>query len=1425
MRLLGFIALTVALAGTTQAQRIIKRPQTSLQPKSQSSTSSSASSKSSITTNNVLTDTKMVCYYSNWAIYRPALAKFTPQNINPFLCSHLIYAFAGFNKKWEMKPFDPYNDIEQGNYKKFVGLKQYNPALKTMVAVGGWNEGSKRFTEMVENAENRQAFVRSAVKFCRIHSFDGLDLDWEYPTFREGGRPEDKEGYALLIKELREAFDAEKTNGKDRLLLSVAVPAGKDYIDQGFDVKTISDYADFLNILTYDYHTAFEAVINHHAPLRARDGLKEWDDENTLNIDWTVTYYLKKGAPANKLILGIPTYGRSFTLSNADETDLDSPASGPGQQGEATREKGYLAYYEICQAVNENGWELARPHEDIMGPVAFKGTQWVSFDDEIMIANKVKYIKSKGLGGAMIWTLDNDDFRGSCGGGESPLISALRESLLDAEESSTRPRITDASSSKKKDSLKSGRIKTTTTTPAPKGTQRSRANQSGAAKSSSTQSAKSTKPKETGLLFTTPEPPTTPDPGTPFECEDEGFFPNDKDCRKYYWCLDSGPADLGIVAHTFTCPSNLHFNSKTESCDFKDRVKCKADKGKSKAKKITTTSAPAPEEEETSTARPSSKKSKRPSSRTTLRTATSTSTTTSTTTTTRRPSTRRKTGGRKRPVTTTTALPEVEDDDFEYVDQELDPTEESVTTRRVKSGKQTEKTTNNDSIAELVRLLKDHLRAPESKTDESTLSNQGNQVRGPPAQLAPQTQAYTDPRIQPAEPGTNLRRPVQVQYREPVQLFQEYANPSRQTNSRLDSGLNVYVAPARDARPLPEDAISPFKFSYSEPLNRPAPPDNYRELRTQNGEPEFRQPVARPDVDQNDQTSAKARKPKLDNSLARAPYNPDRFDLGDIPAFGFSEGSSRGLEEAPAPKPVTAEASLPPSKSSEPDFIFDGDIPDFSFSDGPGEAKPQSKSNSGDLSRLPNSRPFRYDSPGTTSTQFRRVTTELPFVYNTPQRQSRPAPAAVGHSDFGKNDDSSQLPGQNTQSALQFDYQQPQRDSRQPQTTFTYSDPPLREQRPQTNQFTYNETPQRENQQQRQRGAAFTYNDPPQRETRSQQTNAFTYSDPPQRSTDAPAAFSYSNPQRNAVPPPVQAAYQDPSSRQQSTTDQFDNYQSPQRNSQPVQSFAFNYEASPQRTRQQKQQQQALAFNYDAPPQRDQTSAPNSLQQYDAAQRSKTKLTQGFALDTLVPDPLSTHDEGRNVARQGRLNQQHLTTNLPVSQTPTTTSQPATTRPPIPPLPSPASIPAATFDDDEYYYDDYEDEPTLATPQARPTVPPQPTTRATVPPPARRTVPVSQTSPRRAVVITTPRPSRRPVIAVEPVQDPYAPPLIVIDKDTIDCNKRGVFIHPNDCTKFVVCAPGKNGLKGFVHNCPAETIYVTALGRCLRGDRKTCTRK
>jgi len=110
-----------------------------------------------------------------------------------------------------------------------------------MLAIGGWNEGSTRFSPMVADPERRAQFVDSAVRFLRTNHFDGLDLDWEYPAFRDGGKSADRENYAELVKELRTEFETEANKtGRPRLLLTMAVPAGLEYIDKGYDVPKLN---------------------------------------------------------------------------------------------------------------------------------------------------------------------------------------------------------------------------------------------------------------------------------------------------------------------------------------------------------------------------------------------------------------------------------------------------------------------------------------------------------------------------------------------------------------------------------------------------------------------------------------------------------------------------------------------------------------------------------------------------------------------------------------------------------------------------------------------------------------------------------------------------------------------------------------------------------------------------------------------------------------------------------------------------------------------------------------------------------------------------------------------------------------------------------------------------------------------------------
>ena len=143
-----------------------------------------------------------------------------------------------------------------------------------------------------------------------------------------------------------------------------------------------------------------------------------------------MNYWVESGCPKSKLVMGMPLYGQSFTLTKAEDHGLNAAAKSGGTAGVATRAKGFLAYHEICRLVKK-GWTVVQ--DDVspprMGPYAYNGNQWVGYDDKAMIAQKCNYVRDEGFGGGMVWALDLDDFRNLCGEGAYPLMNVMREIL------------------------------------------------------------------------------------------------------------------------------------------------------------------------------------------------------------------------------------------------------------------------------------------------------------------------------------------------------------------------------------------------------------------------------------------------------------------------------------------------------------------------------------------------------------------------------------------------------------------------------------------------------------------------------------------------------------------------------------------------------------------------------------------------------------------------------------------------------------------------------------------------------------------------------------------------------------------------------------------------------------------------------------
>ena len=285
---------------------------------------------------------KLVCYYTNWSQYRPKKGKFLPEYIDPFLCTHVIFAF-GWIKEGRLTSFEA-NDVagdgKAGLYQRVVGLKAKNPKLKVILAIGGWSFGTSKFKEVAETRFSRQTFIFSAIPFLRKHNFDGLDVDWEYP------KASDRDNFVAYLKELKESFDFEaEETGNERLLLSAAVPVGPDNVRGGYDVPAVAKYLDFINLMAYDFHGKWEKQAGHNAPLFAPSSDSEWRKQ--LSVSFAAKMWTRLGTPKEKLVIGMPTYGRSFTLSDRSQWQVNSPAKDGGKAGEYTREAGFLSYYEV----------------------------------------------------------------------------------------------------------------------------------------------------------------------------------------------------------------------------------------------------------------------------------------------------------------------------------------------------------------------------------------------------------------------------------------------------------------------------------------------------------------------------------------------------------------------------------------------------------------------------------------------------------------------------------------------------------------------------------------------------------------------------------------------------------------------------------------------------------------------------------------------------------------------------------------------------------------------------------------------------------------------------------------------------------------------------------------------------------------------
>ncbi len=283
---------------------------------------------------------------------------------DPTHITHINYAFGHVN--------DSCNGIRVDNpdrLHQIVALKDQKPSLKVLLSIGGW--GSGRFSEMTANDTNRASFSRDCRRVVDEFGLDGIDIDWEYPTNPGPGisfAPEDTRNFTLLMRDIR-------THLAPGQLLTLASAASGKFID----FKSIVEYVDFVNIMTYDI--AYPPF--HHS------GLYPSSLTGDLSCYESVLAHVTAGFPLDRLVLGIPFYGKP------------SPEFPQGMNSYGKLIK--LENYEQC-------WDdIAKaPYlKDSTGKIV------CNYDDPRSIGYKCRFIHQYGMKGAMYWEYEGDDDKGS----------------------------------------------------------------------------------------------------------------------------------------------------------------------------------------------------------------------------------------------------------------------------------------------------------------------------------------------------------------------------------------------------------------------------------------------------------------------------------------------------------------------------------------------------------------------------------------------------------------------------------------------------------------------------------------------------------------------------------------------------------------------------------------------------------------------------------------------------------------------------------------------------------------------------------------------------------------------------------------------------------------------------------------------------
>lgn len=292
-----------------------------------------------------------------------------PRNVDPRFLDAVIYAFVEINPDGTLSVPTP----RYLNY--LISLKKSYPDLLVIAAIGGW--GADGFSDAASTPKSRYDFARQVNKLINTYGLDGVDIDWEYPGSSAAGiksSPNDRENFTLLLTAIRDVI------GNDKWL-SVAGTGDSGYTSRSAEIDKIAPIINYFNLMSYDFTAGEtgERGQKHQANL--------YDSDLSLpgySVDSMVNNLINNGMPSEKILLGVPFYGRLGATLTESYDEL---------------RKNYI---------NKDGYEYKFDTEARVPYLVKEGEYVMSIENELSIYLKAQYVLNNCLGGIFSWTSTYD---------------------------------------------------------------------------------------------------------------------------------------------------------------------------------------------------------------------------------------------------------------------------------------------------------------------------------------------------------------------------------------------------------------------------------------------------------------------------------------------------------------------------------------------------------------------------------------------------------------------------------------------------------------------------------------------------------------------------------------------------------------------------------------------------------------------------------------------------------------------------------------------------------------------------------------------------------------------------------------------------------------------------------------------------------